>query len=189
MRQALVRFLVALAHRPSSFAKKLGWIALGMGTFLFLSPWLLGKGVRALRQGLAPFVGVIEGAVGILGLGAGLSIVGWVIAVQWRLGAGTPMPAAPTQRVVTSGPYALCRHPMYFAAVLYHLGFVTMTSGLGPGVAAAGGVAAFVVFYARTVEERELEARFGEEYRAYRARTPFLFPRGKDLWEVLRRVF
>ena len=64
-----------------------------------------------------------------------------------------------------------------------------MTSGLGPGVAAAGGVAAFVVFYARTVEERELEARFGEEYRAYRARTPFLFPRGKDLWEVLRRVF
>jgi len=68
---------------------------------------------------------------------------------------------------------------MYFAAVLYHLGFVTITSGLGPGVTAAGVVAAFVVFYARTVEERELEARFGEEYRAYRARTPFLLPQRK----------
>ena len=40
-------------------------------------------------------------------------------------------------------------------------------------------VLAFAILYGRNVEERELEARFGEEYRAYRARTPFLFPRRK----------
>ena len=189
MRQTFVRFLVDLAQRPSSSTKKLGWIALGMVTFLLLSPWLLGEGAGALVRSLTPFLGVMEVAVGVLCLGVGLSLLGWVLVVQWRQGGGTPVPAAPTQKLVTSGPYALCRHPMYLAATIYHLGFVTLLSGFLPGLLTAGAVLAFATFYGRNVEERELEARFGEEYRAYRARTPFLFPRGKDLWEVLRRVF
>jgi protein-S-isoprenylcysteine O-methyltransferase Ste14 len=34
-----------------------------------------------------------------------------------------------------------------------------------------------LLVYIKRVEEREMEARFGDAYRAYRRNTPFLLPR------------
>ena len=42
---------------------------------------------------------------------------------------------------------------------------------------AAGLFLPAILFFLKTYEERELEIRFGEAYRAYRAGTPMLFPR------------
>lgn len=41
---------------------------------------------------------------------------------QLKTGRGTPIPAVPTQKLVTSGVYALCRNPMLFGSILYYLG-------------------------------------------------------------------
>jgi protein-S-isoprenylcysteine O-methyltransferase Ste14 len=37
--------------------------------------------------------------------------------------------------------------------------------------------AVLLVVYIKSFEEKELEARFGDEYRAYKRNTPFLIPR------------
>jgi len=41
---------------------------------------------------------------------------------QLKTGRGTPIPAVPTQKLVTSGVYALCRNPMLLGSILYYLG-------------------------------------------------------------------
>lgn len=179
MRQDFVRFLVTMARHPSSSGKKLAWLGVGAFTFLLVSPWLLGMGGYAIVQALAPFARTLELTVGALAFVAGFALLAWILILQWHQGGGTPVPAAPTQHLITTGPYAFCRHPMYLGAAIYHLGFVTLFFGFLPGLGVSVAVLAFAILYGRNVEERELEARFGEEYRAYRARTPFLFPRRK----------
>jgi len=39
----------------------------------------------------------------------------------------------------------------------------------------------FSTTYIKLVEEKELEARFGEEYREYKRKTPFLIPK---IWKI-----
>jgi len=93
----------------------------------------------------------------------------------FRLG-GSPSPMQPTERLVVSGPYRYCRHPIYIA----YGGYV-----LGIGIA-VGSLAVFpvtVVFllmlacFAKCWEEPMLRRRYGEEFDAYRRRTPFFLPR------------
>ncbi|HLP02629.1 MAG TPA: isoprenylcysteine carboxylmethyltransferase family protein [Opitutaceae bacterium] len=108
---------------------------------------------------------------------AGLGFVAWAAFEQWRVGRGTPVQCAPTQRLITSGPYARCRNPIEFGAVLYYVGLGTLLGSLFHGlVLGALGLVLGSAFH-RTVEERELEQRFGEAYLRYRQATPFLFPR------------
>lgn len=92
------------------------------------------------------------------------------------LGRGTPLPLDCPRELVMTGPYAYVRNPMAIA-------------GLGQGLAVAlwlgsWGVLAYVVlgisiwqWGARPAEERDLEARFGAEYRAYRAAVACWVPR------------
>jgi protein-S-isoprenylcysteine O-methyltransferase Ste14 len=85
---------------------------------------------------------------------------------------------APTQKLVVTGPYKLCRNPIQFGAILYYLGVGTASRGLGCGLFMAVSAAIIGSLYHRFVEEKELEKRFGRDYVAYRARTPFLLPFG-----------
>ncbi len=39
------------------------------------------------------------------------------------------------------------------------------------------GLSILLLIYIKRVEERELEARFGEAYRVYKENTPFIIPR------------
>lgn len=119
--------------------------------------------------------------IGILSqiLGFGLTVVGfalisWSVRVQYVIGKGTPAPKVATQRLVTQGPYAHSRNPMTLGALLMYLGI---------GLWIESGVViilTLVVFSALLTfiyhhETRELTDRFGEEYLAYKQRTPFLF--------------
>jgi protein-S-isoprenylcysteine O-methyltransferase Ste14 len=81
----------------------------------------------------------------------------------------SPLPMRPTTALVGSGPYRWTRNPMYLAMLLVYLGAallfdVTWALVLSPAVVAL--VNRLVI--AR--EERYLEAKFGEEYRRYKAR-------------------
>jgi protein-S-isoprenylcysteine O-methyltransferase Ste14 len=78
--------------------------------------------------------------------------------------------------LITSGPFALCRNPLYVGNLLLWAGF-TVWSGLLWMLPATLGV--FGGYYASIIgwEEALLTERFGEDYRRYCAETPRWLPR------------
>ena len=113
------------------------------------------------------------------------AIVCFVVGVPWlassiywqhRRGDGTPFPLLPTKRLLTDGPYRYCRNPMALGAVFWLAGWAFLANS---PAAIFGGVSVFaasIFSYHKLIEERELEARFGEAYIRYRTTTPFLLP-------------
>src|SRR5215469_14874481 len=72
------------------------------------------------------------------------------------------------QRLVTTGIRARVRHPVYLAHLCEMLAW-----SAGTGLAVCYGLTAFAVVTGAAMvraEDAELERRFGEEYRAYKAR-------------------
>ena len=78
-------------------------------------------------------------------------------------------------RLAVAGPYARLRHPQYLAFVLILLGFLAQW----PTLLTLLMFPVLVLMYARLArsEEAEMEARFGQAYRDYAARTPRFMPR------------
>jgi protein-S-isoprenylcysteine O-methyltransferase Ste14 len=71
--------------------------------------------------------------------------------------------------LVSTGFYARIRHPMYTGFVLWIAGWVLRhgaVTSLAVGVVCVGNI-----LYWRWLEERALEAQYGEAYQSYRART------------------
>ncbi len=78
--------------------------------------------------------------------------------------------------VVNDGPYALCRHPLYFFTILAVIGF-----GMMVGSILMTAIVTLIVARGYTAkaerEERFLISEFGETYRYYRQNTPRFLPR------------
>lgn len=78
--------------------------------------------------------------------------------------------------LVKTGPYSLCRNPLYFFSLL---------GGIGVGLATETFtiplliLLAFVLYYPAIIlaEERRLADIFGEEYKIYQKGTPSFFPK------------
>jgi protein-S-isoprenylcysteine O-methyltransferase Ste14 len=85
-----------------------------------------------------------------------------------RRGGGGPGMDTPPERLVTSGPFAWCRNPMYLGHMIFLAGLaLTLRSEL----AAAITVGTIVWFQFRVLrDERRLVERFGQPYLDYRAR-------------------
>ena len=81
-----------------------------------------------------------------------------------------PMPAA----LLTTGPFAFVRHPFYISYSLAWLAAPVANHGSMITVFGLVAIATYVVAARR--EERQLEAHFGDAYRAYRAKTGLLLP-------------
>ena len=79
------------------------------------------------------------------------------------------------QELVTTGIRSRVRHPIYLGHLCEIVGWCVGT-GLMPLYALLGFalVSGFVMI---RIEDRELERRFGERYREYRARVPAVVPR------------
>lgn len=80
--------------------------------------------------------------------------------------------------LITSGPYAYVRNPLYVGNVLLYAGVGVMSWALFPWLLLAA-VAWFAVQYALIVskEEEYLLERFGEEFVRYRSAVPRFIPR------------
>lgn len=108
-------------------------------------------------------------------LGVLLILAGsWLHLSAWRtfLKRETTVRADGAPRsLVTDGPYARTRNPMYLAGVVILLGLAILLGALASFLAApAYGVVAHVFFL--PAEERTMEARFGPAYLEYRASVP-----------------
>lgn len=150
----------------------------GGTVFLVIVPLVL----AGLGRILSGIIGInlpryVEVIISIVFTGSGLFFCAWTVASQWLVGKGTPVPIAPTQKLIVVGPYRLCRNPLQLGVVLYYLGIVTFLGSLTAGLFAF--LAALIIgsLYHKFVEEKELLLRFGEDYKSYRTRTPFIFPR------------
>jgi protein-S-isoprenylcysteine O-methyltransferase Ste14 len=95
--------------------------------------------------------------------GVALCVLGFGLAIiaRWHLGRnwGMPMSRKEQPELVTSGPYAFIRHPIYTGLIL----------ALIP-------VGAYFIYSARR-EETVMLQLFPEQYAAYMARTGMLAPR------------
>jgi protein-S-isoprenylcysteine O-methyltransferase Ste14 len=77
--------------------------------------------------------------------------------------------------LVTHGPYRWVRHPFYDVVLL---GVVSMSLLTATWLLALSGLTVFAMLVVRTrIEEAKLIERFGDDYRAYMARTGRFLPR------------
>jgi protein-S-isoprenylcysteine O-methyltransferase Ste14 len=116
-----------------------------------------------LRAGLAA---ILAGLAAVLML--------WVLRVL--PGVSTGHYVLPEQALVTRGPFALVRHPLYLAAILVWL-------ALSLAFASPAALALTLLYvvpgywiYARS-EEEMLAAHFGDAYARYRSEVGMLLPR------------
>jgi protein-S-isoprenylcysteine O-methyltransferase Ste14 len=97
------------------------------------------------------------------------------IAILGRVWCSAFIAGHKEEELVTSGPYALCRHPLYALSIL---------GGLGLGIATHTVVLTLITLIVLTLllahdarqEEARLEARHGEAFRAYARHTPRWLP-------------
>jgi protein-S-isoprenylcysteine O-methyltransferase Ste14 len=73
--------------------------------------------------------------------------------------------------LVTNGPYALCRHPLYSFSLLGSLGLGLTSRSILLCIAVVVLIAALVI-YAASCEEQFLADAFPEEFKAYLVATP-----------------
>ena len=113
---------------------------------------------------------------------AGAFIFATALLIFWRSHADlgenwSPVPTVSAgQNLVTTGVYSRIRHPMYLAHLLWALALPFL---LWNGVAGWAMLVAVVPLILRRMprEEAMMIDHFGEEYRAYMARTGRLVPR------------
>jgi protein-S-isoprenylcysteine O-methyltransferase Ste14 len=75
--------------------------------------------------------------------------------------------------VLQTGYFAKMRHPIYFFSLLA----IVLTPMMSLDRFIIFSASVLYLFFAIPVEERKLEARFGEAYRAYKAKVPAVLPR------------
>lgn len=124
------------------------------------------------RYAPQPWPGLNDTTAQWIGLGfgvAGLILMVWAVFTL-RRHATTVMPHRPSGVLVTSGPYWRLRNPIYLGEVFATLGLAELTKNIWY-VAAALAFAVLVTALQIVHEERHLEARFGQAYRDYKARS------------------
>ena len=82
----------------------------------------------------------------------------------------------PDQKVISTGPYALVRHPLYVAAFLVWFSLAVAFSSVVVLLITLSYVIPSYLVYMRAEEEMLLR-HLGDAYAAYRARVGMLFPR------------
>jgi protein-S-isoprenylcysteine O-methyltransferase Ste14 len=163
--------------RPTGIPR---WLALA------LAPAVWVVGVPAVHAGipwalshLGPRYGWVDGGpsganlLGYVPVGAGAALLVWVMVFgffQCRdLPERVPVDWSPAI-LMTGGPYAISRHPMYVGELALWLGWAILYGSIPVliGFAVLGTVVALLA----PREDRALEAKFGDIYGKYKARVP-----------------
>jgi protein-S-isoprenylcysteine O-methyltransferase Ste14 len=122
------------------------------------------------RRAHAP--GGVAATIGVIVCVAGVALAIWArvhIGRNW----GMPTSLREDPELVTSGPYAYVRHPIYSGLLLAMLGSALAASPNWLALFAA----CFVYFvYAARVEEGHMTKQFPDVYPAYQRRTKMLIP-------------
>jgi protein-S-isoprenylcysteine O-methyltransferase Ste14 len=107
-------------------------------------------------------------AVGGIALAAGVVLLALAVGGFRRAGTGVRH-AAGSSALVTTGAHAFTRNPMYLGMALVHAGLALFADSLIALVLLAP-LLLVIQFGVIAREERFMEAKFGDAYRAYRKR-------------------
>src|SRR5262245_12361134 len=111
--------------------------------------------------------------------GAWASLAGLVLMVLAALGriwVSVHIAGRKNERLVTTGPYAMCRHPLYALSLLGGLGVGLATRSIALTAATLAVLSALYSMAIRS-EERWLRHEYGAAFDEYCARVPALLPR------------
>ena len=102
----------------------------------------------------------------------------WGVAYAGSLTRVTGSVGAP--QVITAGPYAHLRNPLYVGNIFIYTGIGIMANALFPWLV-VGAFLYFTFQYVEivTLEEEFLEEKFGETYNEFRRNVPAFVPRWK----------
>jgi protein-S-isoprenylcysteine O-methyltransferase Ste14 len=95
------------------------------------------------------------------------------IGLEQLVRGGEPIPADQHERLVTSGPYAWVRHPLYSTVIALMWLWPDMTVNR----AALFTISAAYFYLGSFPEEQKLIEEFGDAYRRYQQVVPRLIPR------------
>jgi len=140
---------------------------------VFASLWL--DGVGHFPRFVSPPLSFIIGSI-LLTLWAFLA--GWS-AIRFFIARGSPVPLNPPQELVTTGLYAYVRNPMVSGWLSGMFGLGVLLGSITFTFIATPLFALVNVLYIKSIEEKELEKKFGEEYLKYRESVPMFIPRLK----------
>ena len=139
------------------------------GTFVGRGPWFItGWEIPGSRPTLRVVLGVVLIVVGL--------IPPVHAFIEFVRAGGTPMPIAPTERLVVTGFNRFVRNPMYVGLLTAILGQAVLFDSIWLVVYAVIGwivTASFVRWY----EEPTLVRTYGERYEEYRRNVPAWTPR------------
>ena len=168
------------AQRRQTVGKRL-WYAV----FLMISFVLLFKGFptatpgTGLKEPIYPlYIPVLPYSATFAAVAAALTILGLLLALwaRWILGrnwSGT-VDIKKDHELVTNGPYAVIRHPIYTAFLLMFLGTAIAVGNLGGFL---GFVTLFISHWIKLKQEEQLMTQqFPTAYLAYMKRTKALIP-------------
>lgn len=130
---------------------------------------IVGVALDRIQPARLPGPRIVHRAVGALLLVSGGALNVWALSERRRHTSGTFELEQP-QSLVTTGPYARSRHPMYVGWWFIHLG-VGLLRG-SAWMAATVPTAVLVEHPGVVDEERMLDREFGDEFARYRDRVP-----------------
>ena len=120
-------------------------------------------------------------AAGVVALGIGLVLFAASLSRFIVQGKGTLAPWDPPRHLVVTGPYRYVRNPMISGVAFILIGEALLLRAT-PHAWWAALFIVINVLYISTVEEPQLERRFGESYRTYCQHVPRVVPR-RTPWE------
>ncbi|MDE1925112.1 MAG: isoprenylcysteine carboxylmethyltransferase family protein [Patescibacteria group bacterium] len=118
-----------------------------------------------------PFNPLISG-IGLACCAAGIALAIWARVYLGR-NWGMPMSVKESPELVTTGPYAYVRHPIYTGVLLAIFGTILTSGAWWIVLLMATGV---YFIYSATQEEKIMLKEFPGEYPAYKKRTKMLIP-------------
>ena len=96
-------------------------------------------------------------------------------------GGGIPLgdvfPEDQSTELITEGIYGQTRNPMLFGYLLCLIAMGILMKSISVTIIIPAGFTILWTIWLKTREEPALEDRFGDPYREYKAKTPYLIPR------------
>jgi len=104
---------------------------------------------------------------------SGIAIAG--LGAAGRAWANSYIAGQKLKQLVTTGPYSMCRNPLYLFSMILGVGIALCSETFTAPLLVAGCLSVLYHFQIRSEEER-LALKFGEHFQSYRKSTPRFFP-------------